>query len=595
MAKLNKKLYIKNKDGTIETVSLYTTIDEVRKEQAYRPIMVGNMQAYYPLGDITNKYATRKRVKIGDTIYAALSETSVKEIKLSELPQTYVVDTGKYSLSENEKVFNISPQQLESLVIDLDYNTQEVFLYLDPDKGYDYSNINFGKTPTKDGANIVYYGTAFPNINKANFHINTLDLTSLNDTSNYYQFYYLFTHDKLIYNPRSDTKTRIGVVLDYNHPQDLKLPVNVMPANINNSIIITGNNFNLQNLCNILSDIYGNTSNLSYSDRLYGASNIPRYECTTKNIYNGSDGIKMNRILFTFGSEYSIKYDISIMGNHPSNFSNIPKKESIISNVISTTFNISNMEFPLFEKKLYNNSLITSWNSSRALWRNIFKINITNASTDYQSIKLKVVFTDPYDHTNSIILDNPQESFVSERYKLGGIAHGSVQEPFILRFHISIDKYDEYIFIPIDYSGSWDDRPIINWYNDIIVINSDGAVQVLNASTGNLEGTGIEYTVFLGDNNPVPGLENKIFANAARDSFNIDIILNESNNITPNDLFLLHSYWNLLDTTVFKPDSRTIYPTIHLKKYNKLLELSSPVPSSLIYTFDDLPNDDTSI
>lgn len=592
MAELNKKLYIKNKDGTIETIKLYTTIDEVKKEQAYRPIMVGSMQAYYPLGDITNKYATRKRVKIGDTIYAALSETSVKEIKLSELPQTYVVDTGKYSQYSAEKVFNITPQQLDSLVIDLDYNNPEVFLYLDPDKGYDYSNIDFCKTPTKNGAKIIYYGTAFPNINRDRFYINTLDLSSLNDISNnYYQFYYLFPHDKLIYNPRSDTKTRIGVVLDYNHPQDLKLPVNVMPANINNDITITGNNFNLQNLCNILSDIYGNISNFSYSDRLYGGSNFPRYECTTKDIYKGSYGIKMTRGLFTFGSEYSIKYDISIMGSHPSNFSNIPRGENIISNVISTTFNISNMEFPLFEKKLYNNSLTTSGNSSRALWNRMFKINITNASTDYQSIKLKVVFTDPYDNVNSIILDNPQNQFVYERYKLGGSAHGSVQGPFILRFHISIDKYDEYIFIPIHYSGSWDDRPIIDWYNDIIVINSDGAVQVLNNSISDL--VGIEYIVFLGDNNPKPEMENKIFADAARDSFNIDIILNESNNITPNDLFLLHSYWNLLDTTVFKPDSRTIYPTIHLKKYNKLLELSSPVPSSLIYTFDDLPNDDT--
>ena len=228
MAKLNKKLYIKNKDGTIETISLYTTIDEVKKEQAYRPIMVGDIQAYYPLGDIDNKYATKKRVKIGDTTYAALSETSVKEINLSELPQS-LKDTGKYSLLSLERyvgVFDISPQQLDSLVIDelpsnnMGYN-YEIFLYLDPSKNY--NGINFCRNSNAYYNTIIYIGTPYPNINR-NLYIDTLDLSKFNENNiGIVTYYYLFQHNKLIYNPRNDTRTKIGVVLDYNHQSGLNL------------------------------------------------------------------------------------------------------------------------------------------------------------------------------------------------------------------------------------------------------------------------------------------------------------------------------------------------------------------------------------
>lgn len=595
MAELNKKLYIKNKDGTIETIKLYTTIDEVKKEQAYRPIMVGSMQAYYPLGDITNKYATKKRVKIGDTIYAALSETSVKEIKLSELPQTYVVDTGKYSLTENEKVFNISPQQLESLVIDNynDWITREIFLYLDPDKGYDYNNIDFCKIPKTSYA-IIYYGTAYPNINKDKLSVDTLDLSNLNDIDprEDYNFYYLFPHNKLIYNPRSDTKTKIGVVLDYNHQQNLKLPVNVMPANINNDITITGNNFTYSNLLNILSDIYGNDCNISYTDRIYGTSNIPRHEFKLTNTYTDisddmyRDKCEIDRVIYSNDNNFDIEYDIDFIGIVASYINDKPSGEITTARVIRDTFGVSGNEFPLFNKKLGGGSFKINKDTDRLL-RGPFKLNITDLDTSYNKINLKLDFIDPYGKTTTIIIDSPQDDIVNERLKLNGNYEDG--EKFILRIHIRINKYNEYIFIPINYEYIAEDRiTTVSYNSDITFINPDGILYIYNSS---LNLNDILYTVHIPD---IPSTIDRdiIFKDNARDSFTIDIILNEST-ISPYSLFLVYVYWNLLQTTVFKPNSRKIYANIHIKKYNKLLELDSEIPLSLINSLNDLPNDDT--
>lgn len=584
MAKLNKKLYIKNKDGTIETISLYTTIDEVKKEQAYRPIMVGNIQAYYPLGDITNKYATKKRVKIGDTIYAALSETSVKEIKLSELPQTYIRDTGKYSLKSNEKVFDVSPQQLDSLVID-DLNVRdlyETFLYMDPSK--DYNGVDFCKIPKSYYNFRVYYGTAYPNFND-DLRINTLDLSKLNDYINGHAFYYLFKYNKLVYNPRSDTRTKIGVVLDSNHPY-LKLPVNVMPANINNDIEITGNNFSRDDLCDILSDIYANDCNISYADNLDGASNIPRHEYFKfgDDIYKYHSEFNIDRVVYSHINDFLIKYDVSLIGVAPDYSNNSPRNESILSSAISRTFNSYNHEFPLIDKKLTSGTSRASEDTEMQPRNGPFKIKISNEGRP-DEIKIKIDFIDVIGTTNTVIIDNPQADIVANRLNKGG--NYEYGEDFILRIHISINKYNEYIFIPFNYT--FDDGLTNITYKDLTIINSDKVEVLKNIS--NLYIPNITYSVTLPDVEFAVN-ESVVISGGAK-GFSIDIILNESNDITPNDLFLLYAYWNMLQTTVFKPNSRYIYVSIHLKKYNKILYLDMPAPSSLIYTFDDLPNDDT--
>lgn len=97
MVNESNHLYIKNTNGVIQTIDLYSTKEEVHNNCI--SIKIGNTIYYAALVDITNPYASSCRIKKDNTVYA-IGTSIIPEYgnQLFTSSSTFIVPSNVYSL-----------------------------------------------------------------------------------------------------------------------------------------------------------------------------------------------------------------------------------------------------------------------------------------------------------------------------------------------------------------------------------------------------------------------------------------------------------------------------------------------------------------